>query len=148
MDTFGRHLLVELHGCDRAVLDDKATIASLMHEAAEAAGAKVVGRMFHTFCPQGVSGVVVIEESHLSIHTWPEHGYAAIDMFTCGECHPERAREVLARGLRATRSEILLVERGLDPEGSAMRVVRHDARDRVPGADRRVLPFRAGARRA
>ena len=146
MDTFGRHVLVELHGCDHALLDDQATIATLMHEAAEAAGATVVGKMFHTFSPQGVSGVVVVEESHLAIHTWPEHGYAAIDMFTCGDCHPDRARDVLARGLQASRSETLLVERGLDPDGSAMRVVRHDACDRVPGADRRVLPFRAGAR--
>lgn len=149
MDTFGRHLLVELHGCNVAKLDDKPTIEALMREAARAAGATEVGSLFHTFAPQGVSGVVVVEESHLSIHTWPEHGYAAVDMFTCGDCEPERAREVLARGLEAARSEILLVERGLDPRAAAMRVVRHAARDRVPGSDARVIPFRtAGARRA
>jgi len=148
LDTFGKHLLVELHGCDPAALDDKTNIEALMREAARAAGATVVGALFHTFAPQGVSGVVVVEESHLSIHTWPEHGYAAVDMFTCGACVPESARDVLARGLRAARTEILLVERGLDPAASAMRVVRHVARDRVPGADARVVPFRAGASRA
>lgn len=143
MDTFGRHLLVELHGCSTDKLDDKQTIEALMTKAARDAGATVVGTLFHTFAPQGVSGVVVVEESHLSIHTWPEHGYAAVDMFTCGECQPERARDVLARGLDADRAEILLVERGLDPGGAAMRVVRHSASERRPGSDARVLPFRA-----
>lgn len=148
MDTFGRHLLIELHGCDPDRLDDKTTIAGLMREAAVEAGATVVGTLFHTFAPQGVSGVVVVEESHLSIHTWPEHRYAAVDMFTCGECRPERARDVLAAGLSAERAEVMLVERGLDPEGAAMRVVRHTAQDlaREPGG--RVVPFRPDARRA
>jgi S-adenosylmethionine decarboxylase proenzyme len=149
LDTFGRHLLVELHGCCTDKLDDKQTIETLMTRAARAAGATVVGTLFHTFAPQGVSGVVVVEESHLSIHTWPEHRYAAVDMFTCGECEPDRARDVLAEGLEARRAEILLIERGLDPEGAAMRVVRHAASDRVPGTAARVLPFRtADGRRA
>ena len=77
MDTFGQHLLVEYHGCDLSLLNDLCRIEVLMCAAAEAAGATVVTSAFHRFSPQGVSGVVVIEESHLSIHTWPESGYAA-----------------------------------------------------------------------
>ncbi|RMH41726.1 MAG: adenosylmethionine decarboxylase, partial [Deltaproteobacteria bacterium] len=84
LDTRSRHVLAEYHGCDPAVLDDRGTIEPLMRRAAQAAGATVVGSMFHEFAPQGVSGVVVVEESHLSIHTWPEYGYAAVDFFTCG----------------------------------------------------------------
>lgn len=126
METKGRHLLVEFHGCDRTVLNDKAGIESLMVGAAAAAGATVVGAMFHTFTPQGVSGVVVIEESHLSIHTWPEHGYAAVDFFTCGDCLPERARDVLSEAFNADRTETMEVERGLRLPGPVMRVRRHE----------------------
>ena len=125
MKTLGRHVLAEFHGCDPTVLDDKAAIETLMTTAARAAGAAVVGAMFHTFAPQGVSGDVVIEESHLSIHTWPEHGYAAADFFTCGECDPEEARRVLTRGLRAQRSEVMHVMRGREMPRRAMEVVRH-----------------------
>src|SRR5690606_32756971 len=77
VNTEGQHLLIELHGCDPVVLDDVARIERLMRAAAERARANVVTSVFHPFVPQGVTGVVVIEESHLSIHTWPEHGYAA-----------------------------------------------------------------------
>src|SRR5690606_24893800 len=72
MHTRSRHLLVEYHGCNRALLDDLKGIEALMRVAAKAAGTTIVKSVFHPFAPQGVSGVVVIEESHLSIHTWPE----------------------------------------------------------------------------
>lgn len=131
METVGTHLLVELHGCDRAVLDDKGRVETLLRSAARRAGATEVGVLFHTFAPQGVSGVVVVEESHLSIHTWPEHGYAAIDFFTCGECTPNAAIPVLSEGLSATRTEVLEVRRGLPLRGPS---------DRATGvAEHRVL---------
>jgi len=101
LNTFGRHLLVEYHGCDTRFLDDFSKLESAMVAAAEAAGATVVAKAFHRFAPQGVSGVVVIEESHLSIHTWPEYGYAAVDFYTCGDCVPERAHELLRSALGA-----------------------------------------------
>jgi S-adenosylmethionine decarboxylase len=131
LDTFGQHLLVEYHGCDVQTLDSVQAIERLMNRAAEAAGATVVTSTFHRFAPQGVSGVVVIEESHLSIHTWPECGYAAVDFYTCGDCEPERAHEILAGALAAARSEIMQVHRGLYPRGDSMQVERHEAR----GAD-------------
>lgn len=128
MDTRSRHLLVEYHGCNRAMLDDLQGIEALMRVAAKAAGTTIVSSVFHPFTPQGVSGVVVIEESHLSIHTWPEHGYASVDFFTCGDGEPERAHEVLREGLEATRSEVLVIDRGLYPnERPAMRVLSHHA---------------------
>jgi S-adenosylmethionine decarboxylase proenzyme len=119
--------LCEYHGCDAGILGDPERIRALMCSAAEAAGAAVVSEAFRRFAPEGVSGVVLIEESHLSIHTWPEDGYAAVDVYTCGDCEPERAHAVLGDGLRARRSEVMQVERGLDG-ASGMRVARHDRR--------------------
>src|SRR4051812_17412892 len=91
LNTRGRHLMVEYTGCDRQVLNDLKRIETLMNEAAIAARANVVSSVFQPFSPQGVTGVVVVEESHLSIHTWPECGYAAVDFYTCGEAMPELA---------------------------------------------------------
>ena len=113
-DTLGCHLLAEYWECEPGVLDDADRLRTLLRSAAEAAGAKVVAEVFQPFAPQGVSGVLVIEESHLSIHTWPERGYAAVDFYTCGAVSPERAHPVLVAGLGANRSEILLVDRGRD----------------------------------
>jgi S-adenosylmethionine decarboxylase len=123
-DTLGSHLLAEYHDCESGVLDDADRLRVLLRAAAEAAGAKVVAEVFQPFAPQGVSGVLVIEESHLSIHTWPERGYAAVDFYTCGDCSPERAHPVILAGLCARRSEIMLVERGRDELRVAMHRLR------------------------
>ncbi len=85
MSALGRHVLVEFYGCPDNVLDDVADVKNNMVLAAKEAGAEVLEAVFHEFSPQGLSGVVVISESHLTIHTWPELGYAAVDIFTCGE---------------------------------------------------------------
>ncbi|MES3038013.1 MAG: polyamine aminopropyltransferase [Bdellovibrionota bacterium] len=85
MQALGRHILVEFTGCLAEVLNDVAVIEKSMIEAAQIAGATVINTNFHHFSPWGVSGVVVIQESHLTIHTWPEYRYAAVDLFTCGE---------------------------------------------------------------
>jgi S-adenosylmethionine decarboxylase proenzyme len=113
VDTAAEHLLVEYHGCDRALLDDEDRIRALMRAAAEAAGATVVAEVFHRYRPQGVTGVLLIEESHFSVHTWPEHGYAALDFYTCGDCRPERADHYLREALGAERAEVMLIKRGL-----------------------------------
>ncbi len=124
MDTLGRHLLVEYYGCDPDVLNDEARLRTLMRNAANAAGATEVAVVFHRFSPEGVSGVVVVEESHLSIHTWPEYGYAAVDFYTCGECEPKRAHQLLRRGLGADEAEVMEVDRGMRGPRS-MRVALH-----------------------
>lgn len=127
--TQGRHLLVEYRGCAEDRLDDAALIEELMKRAATAALATIVNVTFHRFAPQGVSGVVVVQESHLSIHTWPEHGYAAVDFYTCGDCVPEAAHEVLFAGLAATSCELMIVHRGLPSQPRSMAVRHHGVRE-------------------
>ena len=89
----GRHVLAELTGCPAVVLNDPASLEICFRRCAEEGGATLVSSHFHHFSPQGVSGVVVIAESHVTVHTWPEHGYAAVDVFTCGR--PEVAEAVM-----------------------------------------------------
>jgi S-adenosylmethionine decarboxylase proenzyme len=96
-----------------------------MEQAALAAKTRVVASVFHPFKPQGVSGVVVIEESHLSIHTWPEHGYAAVDFFTCGNGDPIAAHEFLKSGLQASNYEMIHVDRGALGGNSLMHIRGH-----------------------
>lgn len=81
--TLGYHVIAEYEQCDREKIDNETYVEEHMKKAAELAGATIVKTIFHKFAPQGVSGVVVIQESHFAIHSWPEHDYAAIDMFTC-----------------------------------------------------------------
>src|SRR6267154_3556242 len=84
MRSLGRHLLIELYHCDSKILNDVHKVEAIMVEAAKHAKARIVDVVFHTFNPHGISGVVVIAESHLAIHTWPEHGFASVDIYTCG----------------------------------------------------------------
>jgi S-adenosylmethionine decarboxylase len=127
--TTSQHLLCEYWGCDSALLDDRAELEQLLRRAADAAGATVVSVAFHRLSPQGVSGVVVLEESHFCIHTWPERGYAAADFFTCGSCQPERGHQVLAQALGAREVEVMDLGRGHGPSWPGIRVVRHAPRD-------------------
>ena len=113
MNALGRHLLVELQDCNRETLNDLSYIKDAMILAAVECGAVVLGESFHRFSPQGVSGVVVIAESHLSIHTWPEHGYAALDIFTCGtEVQPEKAVRVMVEKLESKNHSLQEIQRG------------------------------------
>jgi len=98
--ALGRHLIVEVWDADPRLLDDVKALEQLLLQAARAAKATVIQSVFHRFSPYGVSGVVVIAESHLTIHTWPEYGYAAIDIFTCGpKMDLDAAVEVIRAGL-------------------------------------------------
>ncbi len=113
MKALGRHLLIELYGCNRAMLDDVAGIEEHMRTAARKANSTIVNSTFHRFNPYGVSGVVVIAESHLSIHTWPEYGYAAVDIFTCGDSvDPWKAFEYLKDVLESEKESIFELQRG------------------------------------
>jgi len=114
LNALGRHLLVELQDCEKEVLDNLSLLREVMLGAAVACGAVVLGDSFHRFSPQGVSGVVVIAESHLSIHTWPEYGYAAVDIFTCGNTvEPRKAAEVLIEKLGSRNPSLTEVQRGI-----------------------------------
>jgi S-adenosylmethionine decarboxylase len=115
LNALGRHLLLELHDCNREALDDTDMIRDVMLKAAIDCGAVVLGSQFHHFNPQGVSGVVVIAESHISIHTWPEYGYAAVDVFTCGTAvNPQIAAEVLIVKLAAKNHSLTEIARGVN----------------------------------
>lgn len=111
--TLGQHMLVEFYNCNQQILDDVAGIEQHMKDAAVACGATIVQSTFHRFQPYGVSGVVVISESHLAIHTWPEYGYASVDLYTCGdEVEPMLAYEHLKQAFAAQDTEIQLLKRG------------------------------------
>jgi len=111
--ALGKHILMEAYDCEYDVLDDLRGIHSAMIEAAERTGATVVDVAFRTFEPYGVSGVVLISESHLAIHTWPEFGYAAIDLFTCGDkADPWKAFEYLSNYFKPKKITILAIRLG------------------------------------
>ncbi len=114
MESLGRHLLAEFSGCDAAALGDLAGVTEAMLEAARRSGATVVTQSFHRFGGGGgVSGVVIIAESHLAIHTWPEHEFAAVDFFTCGgKVDQAVAITHLKEALRCVRVETVEVSRG------------------------------------
>ncbi len=114
MQSLGRHILAEMYGCSFEILNDLKKVEEIMVNAALEAGAEVREFVFHKFSPQGVSGVVVISESHLAIHTWPELGYAAIDVFTCGDkVNPWDACNYLAQFFEADDVNASEIERGL-----------------------------------
>jgi S-adenosylmethionine decarboxylase len=114
LNALGRHILVELHDCDREALNNLGLIREVMLKAAIDCGAVILGESFHRFSPQGVSGVVVIAESHISIHTWPEYGYAAADVFTCGtSVNPEIAAQVLIEKLGSKNHTVTEIKRGV-----------------------------------
>ena len=117
MQALGRQILVEFYGCDRDVLNDEPLIREILLEGVRRSNATIVSDTFHTFSPHGVSGVVVIAESHVAIHTWPEHGYAAVDIFTCGETiDPWIIQKYLEEGFGAGNVSSMEMKRGLFPE--------------------------------
>jgi S-adenosylmethionine decarboxylase proenzyme len=85
MKALGRQILVEYYDCDADIINDVAQIENILLSATRAAKASIISHNFHKFSPHGVSGTIVIAESHVAIHTWPEYNYAAVDIFTCGE---------------------------------------------------------------
>ncbi|ERT65389.1 hypothetical protein HMPREF0202_02795 [Cetobacterium somerae ATCC BAA-474] len=114
LETLGRHVLVEFYNCNEEILKNPILIKECMNEAAKIANATIVETVFHHFNPYGVSGVVIISESHLAIHTWPEYGYAAVDIFTCGnKIDPWIAFKFLEDIFKSVRSESIELPRGM-----------------------------------
>ncbi|SEA50002.1 S-adenosylmethionine decarboxylase [Thalassobacillus cyri] len=116
MDTMGRHVIAELWNCNMDKLNDINYIEKVFVDAALRAGAEVREVAFHKFAPHGVSGVVIISESHLTIHSFPEHGYASIDVYTCGDrIDPNVAADYIVEALEAQTNESVEVPRGMGP---------------------------------
>ncbi len=113
MHILGRHLLAELRGCDASRLADLDCVREAMLEAARVSGATIITQTFHHFAPLGISGVVIVSESHLAIHTWPEHSFAALDYFTCGDTIDQnRAVEAMTLALGASSLSTREILRG------------------------------------
>lgn len=116
MDTMGRHVIAELWECNIDTLNDMKLIEHIFVDAALKAGAEIREVAFHKFAPHGVSGVVIISESHLTVHSFPEHGYASIDVYTCGDkIDPNIVAEKIASSLEAKTYEKIEISRGMGP---------------------------------
>ncbi len=113
--TIGHHYIVEASGCDPKIISDVSQVQQILVKAAAVAGAKVWAVSFNSFPPSGVSGVVVISESHISTHTWPEFGYGALDFYTCGESvDAEKGLLYAVEAFGASSSHITEITRGMD----------------------------------
>lgn len=113
MTSLGRHIIAELYNCEISRINDVTFVEKSMLKAADKAGATVINSTFHHFSPFGVSGVIVIQESHFSIHCWPEYGYASIDIYTCGETvDPWVAYEYLKVEFQASEGSTMELNRG------------------------------------
>ena len=114
MKILGRHLIAELCECNCNVLNDLSALEQHLKQAVRLSGATIVRSVFHRYNPQGVSGVVVIAESHFSVHTWPEYGYAAVDFFTCGpSIDPHRALDYIKEQLQSGQMQVSELSRGM-----------------------------------
>jgi len=114
-ETIGHHYIVEASGCVPKIIGNIEKVQQILVKAADIAGAQVWSISFNRFPPQGVSGVVVISESHISTHTWPEFGYVALDIYTCGKSvDPEKAVVFAVEAFGSSTSHITEITRGLD----------------------------------
>lgn len=127
----GRHIIAEFYGCKRELLDDIRFIKHILIKAAILSNSTVIGYGFHRFKPHGVSGYVLVAESHLSIHTWPEYGYAAVDIFTCGEhTNPNIGLAELQKQLEAKKVVTTELIRGLDVRSKISTKVDNDIEEK------------------
>ncbi|MBI5525097.1 MAG: adenosylmethionine decarboxylase [Deltaproteobacteria bacterium] len=139
MKPAGTHILLDMKGIDRALLDDRARLRRTLVKAAKDAGARVLDARFRSFEPSGVTGVVLLAESHIAIHTWPDRGYAAVDLFTCGRQEKaQKAARALVAALGPTDSNVVVVTRtepgGPDSAGGAPRAAAQRIDDAIAGA--------------
>jgi len=118
-----KHLLLELYRCDYEKLNDESFLRCTLNKAAKLANAKVLNLISNKFEPQGVTAIALLAESHISIHTWPESNYSAIDIFTCGHnMLPELASQYLIEALKAEEHSLRIIER--NPPSAVLQEVR------------------------
>ena len=118
-----KHLLLELYRCDREKLNDESFLRCILNRAAKLANATVLNLISNKFEPQGVTAIALLAESHISIHTWPESNYSAVDIFTCGRnMLPELASQYLIEALKAEEHFLRVIDR--DPPTEVFKEVR------------------------
>ncbi|NIM11821.1 MAG: S-adenosylmethionine decarboxylase proenzyme [Candidatus Aminicenantes bacterium] len=114
MQSLGNHLIVELYDCRKEIINDARSVEKALIEAVRISGARMIQSVVHEFNPHGISGVIVIEESHFSVHTWPEYGYCALDIFTCGdEIDHYSALQYLKKEFQAKNLSVTEMKRGM-----------------------------------
>jgi len=114
VQSLGNHLIIELYDCDHDRINDAKGVEAALIKAVKVSGANMVQSVIHQFNPHGISGVIVIEESHFSVHTWPEYGYCALDIFTCGdEIDYYSALQSLREDFMAQNLSVTEMKRGL-----------------------------------
>lgn len=112
--TYGKHCIADFWGCNSETIDNLAFMESLCRLAANSTGATVVDVIFKDFEPQGLTVLILLEESHLSIHTYPEFGFVAFDCYTCSNlCSPQEALEIFKKILNPTKVNERFIERGI-----------------------------------
>lgn len=113
MDTLGRHLILEMWGCCKDIIDDVRAVKEILTKATESTKATLVDVICHRFSPYGVTGVAILAESHISVHTWPEYGYAAVDVFICGNTiNLQNAAAFMTQAFHARETSTLELKRG------------------------------------
>ena len=118
-----KHLLLELYRCDCEKLNDESFLRCTLNKAAKLANATVLNLISNKFEPQGVTAIALLAESHISIHTWPESNYSAVDIFTCGQnMLPELASQYLLEALKAEEHSLRVIER--DPPAAVLKQIR------------------------
>lgn len=114
VQSLGNHLIVELYECNSVIINRKRDVEKALQDAVKISGARMVQSVIHEFNPHGISGVIVIEESHFSVHTWPEYGYCALDIFTCGdEIDYHSALNYLKEKFQAANMSVNEIKRGI-----------------------------------
>jgi len=114
VQSLGNHLIIELYDCNRELINDAKGVENSLINAVKISGANIVQSVIHQFNPHGISGVIVIEESHFSVHTWPEYGYCALDIFTCGEeIDYYSALQYLKKEFQAKNLSVTEMKRGM-----------------------------------
>lgn len=122
MNALGNHIIAEFYDCDETIINGQEIVEDIMIDAVEVSGATIVKPAFHKFSPHGVSGMVVVSESHFSIHTWPEYKYCAVDIFTCGDLiDNHKALQFLKQKLKAKNISVVEMKRGLLDLGVELR---------------------------
>ena len=112
-NALGRHIIAEFYDCNSEIIKDAALVEDVMLKSVKISGATIVQPVFHKFSPFGVSGIVVVSESHFSIHTWPEYKYCAVDIFTCGDTiESQDALEYLKENLGCGNVSVVEMKRG------------------------------------